>query len=150
MVTYLPTDFTKLPAYDPTEYLTDEEVEAILEREQREAEAKFGSGAKAFDEHLHPRDAEGQFTETGDTRLMVSAGPMAGVKMTIGTLDEEDQATVRNTLNDLGERYPAVVPMITSVKATTLKGAWARSTGRSGRIPNWLPPSRMSSRMQCS
>jgi hypothetical protein len=134
MVTYLPTDFTKLPAYDPTEYLTDEEVEAILEREQREAEAKFGSGAKAFDEHLHPRDAEGQFTETPDERLMISAGPMSGVKMTLGTLHEDDQQTVRNTLDRLGAKYPEAKKQIKSVAGAPLKTRWGSFDSSTGKM----------------
>lgn len=62
MTTYIPTDFANLEALDETEYLSETEIAEILEREQAEANARFGK--KAFDPN-QPRDAEGQWTDTG-------------------------------------------------------------------------------------
>jgi hypothetical protein len=127
MTTYIPTDFANHPALDPTEYLSEQEIEEILEREQREANAKFGSGSKAFDEHLHPRDAEGQFTETpGSGTAVLEKDPMAHVHFTIGTLDKTEQQTVHETLDRLGEKYPAGASMITAVTAKPMKGRWGQ------------------------
>jgi len=65
MTKHLETSFTTRPALDELELLSDEEFDAIIEREQREADARYGQKAKDFTERLHPRDEHGRFTDTG-------------------------------------------------------------------------------------
>lgn len=78
-----------------------------------------------------PRDDHGRFGEGGSgidplavDELRVSSGPMAGVNFRIGTLGEVEQKVVRETLDQLGTKYPEVVKQIESVQATELRTRW--------------------------
>lgn len=82
--------------------------------------------AARFVEELHPRDEEGRWTETGGS----GKDPLEGVKLTIGTLDEVEQKTVRETLGRLMEKYPEVAPLIKTVAAKPLKNVWGQYDDR--------------------
>lgn len=56
MTNYVATDFSNRQAWDPSEFLTDEEVEEILEREQAEADRLYGPARKLWDDDV--RDPE--------------------------------------------------------------------------------------------
>jgi len=70
-----------------------------------------------------PRD-HGRFAETE------GADPLADVKFRIGTMREEDQVTVRETLANLAGKYPSVVSLIRNVQASPLKTRWGSMDDR--------------------